>query len=1047
MARERWRLPVGRRRWVALGAVVALGATAVVVWRVVDDGPDAQPPAVVLPPPSGMVVELGRLGGLSSQVGAGTVVPLVASAAGQVPLAAIELWAGDERVVRAETDGESLAWRAAFDWRAAGEDVVLTARSIDVDGRSAISNPVRVSVNHEPITAMATVIEHAVEPDDTLSVLADRYGTAAEAIAAANPGAFGDDLVPLVAVVRIPLQVGADEVAAVELPPISSGFVSTRSTAALPAGIEVDGCEVVVSKAGTATATGIAAYLLPPDGDLFTMMASGPASGSLKVPLPIGRSHLVVGSFDGVVQTFGPLVEVEPRAGCTGGWTGDVRIEGTRLISSVAAESAYLYVSDGSGWMRVPPTGSVPGRRGAFDFAGLLPDLGRGDVTIEAWGRRGGQLTFLGTGHRDPSDSTSPPLHHSTRSMLRWVKSPASATTSEVLAIEGFVPSPGTLTFRWNAQNPLVTSGVWQVTSYPTPDTAGFDVPDVFAQGLVTGNEGLFTIDFAKFAGTQQLSTASAAAAMSGLAGLVGALKLGTPASSPAGAVTAGGLQLTVAIDPASTPLIRTPTRFYVRMLPFIGEQFAGKASNSVVLDTELDIDPTVWQGGPIGQPGSNVYTLGLSVTPPSTPDPWMARCWMITEIDPFQFDLTKASAQMYQWFIYLSKSQYGGTVCPVCYASGGSTINFGGYYGVECDSTGGFNLLDPGTWAEFPIVGDLITSLVKAGVAAWDLAVQIATYLKAKVVEIVALVGCESFVNAGSAAAGSSPPKDAKKWCNTVAEIAVDAALVSAGIPPTLPNFEQAMQLAKGELVDFIVQQASALGIPCDEAEVVAGATGDDTLTCAGVASAVLDLAVKSAKAAVTASAQGISGIAFPPGVSAVPHPKGLVQPPKVEITVTPTAAAPFTGTTCSATVLMTSSFTAPHTAFGLSKITDLNTGYAQNLGLANGLWVKAATYSGFVIQPTQVQLPTLSTAGGALSPATQSYTLGQLTAHDEVQGTSYWQGSTKSRTFTIPYASLHVHPGATLVTSVHSSCALDTSVTGIILPNQQLAVTKVSP
>jgi len=152
-----------------------------------------------------------------------------------------------------------------------------------------------------------------------------------------------------------------------------------------------------------------------------------------------------------------------------------------------------------------------------------------------------------------------------------------------------------------------------------------------------------------------------------------------------------------------------------------------------------------------------------------------------------------------------------------------------------------------------------------------------------------------------------------------------------------------------------------------------------------------------------------------------------------------------------------MTSTYVAIPTflADGLVKMPDLNYGYSKNLGLHNGLWLAAQAYGGFVIQPMTIQMPALPVAGGGLSPATKTYVLNQLTPHDELSAWTYGSGvlpqspssSTIQRQVKIPYASMQLHPGATLITSVHSACASDVTVIGTILPNRQLQVTKVTP
>ena len=193
-------------------------------------------------------------------------------------------------------------------------------------------------------------------------------------------------------------------------------------------------------------------------------------------------------------------------------------------------------------------------------------------------------------------------------------------------------------------------------------------------------------------------------------------------------------------------------------------------------------------------------------------------------------------------------------------------------------------------------------------------------------------------------------------------------------------------MQAAKGQLADLVVQQATALGIPCDEAQLAADATGEDTLSCTALAEALIDEIVETTKAAVAASASATSGIFFPPGVYAVPHEAGQTQPGKVTITVSPTADAPVSGWACPATVTMAATFTAPDTAFGQAKFPDLNVGYDTNYGAGNGICsiargtVPLALFGAERYAPLLGRLARPGLVAQALAPPLGAYVL----AHD---------------------------------------------------------------
>jgi len=66
---------------------------------------------------------------------------------------------------------------------------------------------------------------------------------------------------------------------------------------------------------------------------------------------------------------------------------------------------------------------------------------------------------------------------------------------------------------------------------------------------------------------------------------------------------------------------------------------------------------------------------------------------------------------------------------------------------------------------------------------------------------------------NIASALCGSN------EACKTGVEFGFDAAMMYAGIPPSLPNFQEMNELAKGQIIETLAQQAAIqVGVSCDE-------------------------------------------------------------------------------------------------------------------------------------------------------------------------------------------------------------------------------------
>lgn len=54
---------------------------------------------------------------------------------------------------------------------------------------------------------------------------------------------------------------------------------------------------------------------------------------------------------------------------------------------------------------------------------------------------------------------------------------------------------------------------------------------------------------------------------------------------------------------------------------------------------------------------------------------------------------------------------------------------------------------------------------------------------------------------------------------CNTAAGVVFETAMTYAGMPPAIPNYEEMCRMAKGQVIDLMIQKASEeTGMPCDE-------------------------------------------------------------------------------------------------------------------------------------------------------------------------------------------------------------------------------------
>lgn len=101
---------------------------------------------------------------------------------------------------------------------------------------------------------------------------------------------------------------------------------------------------------------------------------------------------------------------------------------------------------------------------------------------------------------------------------------------------------------------------------------------------------------------------------------------------------------------------------------------------------------------------------------------------------------------------------------------------------------------------------------------------------------------------------------------CQTVAGATFDAAMSYAGMPPSIPNFDEMCKMAKGQVVELMIQKAAeASGMPCDEA--------------------CKQLIMKAYDKVVSENAE--KNVVTQNGVSFKPDPRGQYRLPYVEIEI----------------------------------------------------------------------------------------------------------------------------------------------------------------
>ncbi len=326
-------------------------------------------------------------------------------------------------------------YTAFLEWTATPGAHILVVRATDDQGHVGTSNAARVegllatdSLSMQPFVARG---------GEMPAELAEHYGTTLDEILHHNPELHeqrplspGQEiLIPIPAHYEAawdevpqgapsPPQAAAD---AVQLSPLrywlGTALAPKPSDPPLAPGLSASaqGCGASLALDDrSSTESGFLLYRLGPGDSGFQLVATlashagGDAIGYTDPGLS-GTAAYYAASFNPAGQSPSPIVQVAlPSEVCgADGWSGDLKIEGNRLISPVQADQAYFYTSvNGGAWRRVPanPRAFLPAVQGGYDLSAYLPELAAGDgsqlksLSMDGWGWSGSTLVSLGQG-------------------------------------------------------------------------------------------------------------------------------------------------------------------------------------------------------------------------------------------------------------------------------------------------------------------------------------------------------------------------------------------------------------------------------------------------------------------------------------------------------------------------------------------------------------------------------------------------------------------------------------------------------------------------
>lgn len=784
------------------------------------------------------------------------------------PIARMELWADGElyETYVAPEDGLGLLVHY-WDWspKTLGRHMLMV-RAYDDRGQSAISNAVYIEGVPDP----GFVIIVTAQEGDSFPVIATRYNVTVEDLLRWNPSLADATSLPIGT--EIFIHIGA---------PITSSKPSIAAKALmsltrLNAPASVDAPTLTVSGQGCAATlsiddfsedeVGFNVYRLDPGAISFTRLTSLPAHEGTGILSHqdsnlYGLYHYYVAAFDADGEAASNLVSVTAAdSNCAGESTP---IESLALIPmSVDRYYLYLSINDGA-WRRFPADDFTYLKRSDnIDFGqvadALLPNY-VGDISMrgEVWGLVNGGATRLGTfeksfkANQPPAsfDASVPYLFLSTKLEVRGVYD-VSKGKYPWLVEKG--TGYGMETFRFGTDT-NAADGVWQVASAPFQSEALFNPACLLLTGKTNGSGALhsphtFEIDFAL------LKPKVESAALSPFENMLDQTpvffspyspeKLDAPGGQavtmPAwnsGMIELGGAPELANFDPCSqNTSAEGVTTYFVRVLPVTNGQPAGAPSNTVKI--AYDPNGKIKISFPVVPvPDQTYYDVKiLNFTGVHVPEYKYQFCVVVVE---------NKSPQGSPWAGFVP----GTALCP------------------EKDQGGS---------------GDFLSDLSNAVEDAFNFISGLYNKLSDWVTDLVEKLNPLCIQAKLASEAIGEGQKQVKDACHLVAVAVVTAAKTYAGLPPSLPNFDQLTEIGKDNLVELAAQQLEDQGIPCPE-------------DCKDVIRKGIDYSLEQVKQSASNSSctseaeeAGYKKLCLPSYIITKPDPRGQPAPAVVQVQVT---------------------------------------------------------------------------------------------------------------------------------------------------------------
>jgi len=513
------------------------------------------------------------------------------------------------------------------------------------------------------------------------------------------------------------------------------------------------------------------------------------------------------------------------------------------LKSPPIFEKVYYYLSlNGGPWNRVPREGQfLTPSTGYFYLEEALkgvvaaPSQGTLRVEVDTWGWSGGALIYIGRFERIlTAQAGGEP----------WVILPGELKICDLSAptcrqgLGEFREAASALDavtreLQWTPPSGA-SGGIWQVSRFPYGEVCTPQPGGVFQSGSVSVNSSsniIFEVSFPA----------------------PGSDLYSIPIPQPGGGVN-------------YLPSTSFPQTYYVRILPVFNENVKCVPSNTVTMTLGGE-RPEITVQTPTPQPAAPV--------PPELFDV------QIVDFNPIQFP-----DYQYQYCVQIVENPFFEKKAEVVDSwLSGPYVVAGQIMMLKDIPPGSILCPQPYVYQEPPF-------LEKAGQFLKDALNTISqVYEVLKGLAVKLLVKAIPYCYAGEFIEAYKSEIDAV--CNTAAEVIVQAAMTYVGLPPSIPNYEQLKDTAKGKITELAVQQLEEqTGLPC--IEICEDFIRDrvDEVWAAG--EGLLSSQQQGCVGAQEAHSRGFEPLCLPGIVKTAPVPESLYLPATVQVRVTRRADVP---------------------------------------------------------------------------------------------------------------------------------------------------------